>query len=227
MERPEVQDVYKLLRELEGLIVHFSGCPPMHVKKWEEDLSFPADLKRVIAGGAQGGVSCSVALPGDVFAGPNAASIGSIGVILRMKSKTSLKNATSDDHGTSVDDDNNRIGNEQETLTLEDLAATLRCRTKHSEWVLRDFKPIGLFAAEPYEIWQRYPQVTKCPGIAEEFDDFEALAGEGTERKVGLAELRKTFPGLEIYSFAGRNLGRWEGFNLVPARHEVLYPLSE
>src|SRR5262249_32251289 len=143
------------------------------------------------------GVSCSVVRPGDVFAGPNAATIGSVGVILRMKSTESLKNATSDDHGTSVDDDNNRIGDEQETLTLEDLAATLKCRTKHSEWVLRDFEPVGLFSAEPREVWQRYSQVTQSPSIAEEFDDFEALAGEGTERKVTLAELRKTFPGLD------------------------------
>ena len=85
MEIPEIQDVYKLLREVNGLIVHFSGCPPMHVKEWDEDLSFPADLKRVISGRAQGGVSCSVVLPGDVFEGPDAASIGSIGVILRIE----------------------------------------------------------------------------------------------------------------------------------------------
>ena len=110
------------------------------------------------------------------------------------------------------------------TLTIEDLAATLKGRTKHSEWVLSNFEPVGVFAAKPYEIWQRYAVVTKSAGIPEEFDDYEALAGEGAERAVDLAELRLRFPGIEIYSFTGRDIARWEGSELVPVSHEDLYP---
>src|SRR5438876_1211181 len=99
------------------------------------------------------------------------ASIGCIGVILRMNAKESLICATAGDHGTSVDQNKARIAAEQVDLSPADLAATLRVRTKHSEWAVRDFTPVGLFMGSPYEVWHRYDQIGASCDVPEEFQD--------------------------------------------------------
>jgi hypothetical protein len=200
----------------------------MHVIDWGEELLFPADLKRVLEGRAQGGVSCSVICPGDVFAGETAASIGCIGVILRMNSKESLVSATTGDHGTSVDKNNNRIADEQIDLSVDDLAATLKLRTTHSEWAVRDFTPIGIFMGYPYEVWHRYDQIAASCDVPEEFDDFDTLqTSDCSERRVDLDELQRTFPGTDIYTFADGGIVRWSGSEWATVSHQNLYPIHE
>ena len=55
--KPAVADVYGFLPRRDALIIHFSG--PKGSEARPERL-FPADLRKVVAGGAMGGLSCCV-----------------------------------------------------------------------------------------------------------------------------------------------------------------------
>jgi hypothetical protein len=226
MRRPEITEVHLFLQNHNDLIVHFSGCPPMPVKDRGKEHLFPTDLKHVIAGNAQGGVSCSVIRPGDIFDGPEANSTGCIGVILRMKSRDSLISAADYDDGTRVDDDDNRIVDKDVDISVEDLERTMENRKGHNEWAIKDLEVLGIFAGNPFEVWHRYPQMGQFCDAPEEFSDMDALAGENCDpRRVTLIELRHTFPDLPIYSFQDGGIARLEGPQRIPVGHAELYPV--
>jgi hypothetical protein len=228
MLRPEVAEVHELLRQHTGLIVHFSGCPPMHVNDWGKEHFYPKDLRRVIAGNASSGISCSAVCAGDVFEGENGASIGYIGVIVTMKSKDSLIIASKGDDGTRIDEYGNRIAINDRDLTVDDLEATLKLGSGHNEWAIRDFCAKGILAVSPYCVWHHYEEIAAVCETAPEFDDAEFLQeGNWGPRPVKLRELRQDFPNIGIYTFENGGIVRLDGSQRIPVIHEELYPIPE
>jgi hypothetical protein len=225
MLRPEVTEVHKLLRKHTGLIVHFSGCPPMHVRDWGQDHLFPKDLQHVIAGNANGGISCSAVCAGDVFEGENGASTGYIGVIVTMKNKDSLIIASTGDDGTRIDEYGNRIALKDRDLTVEGLEATLKLGNGHNEWAIRDFTIKGILAVKPCHVWHRHAQIEETPP---EFNNHDFLQEDHCgPRSVTLHELRDCFPNVDIYTFDHGGIVRFVGEQRIPVMHEDLCTVAE
>jgi hypothetical protein len=129
-EKPSIADVHSLLRSRKALIVHFSGVPGAG----NTDIRYPEDLRRVISGGANSGVSCSVVSPGDIFAGAaERNAYGTIGVILDLRGEQSLATATHGDGGSLWYGHGAREFDEKD-LTIEDLERSLTRRDGHNEW---------------------------------------------------------------------------------------------
>src|SRR4051812_14827329 len=104
VKRPDPDEVRRELRRWGGVLVHFSGVPPGVSAGL--NLTFPADLQHVIAGNAQGGISCSTVRPGDRFESiPPTSwrnSWGCIGVIVRPQHPWSLVGVDRHDCGSFV-----------------------------------------------------------------------------------------------------------------------------
>jgi hypothetical protein len=227
MLRPELAEVHKLLADECGVIVHFSGCPPMHVQDWGKAHLFPKDLQHVVAGNANSGISCSAICADDSFDGENGASTGYIGVIVVMNSKDSLIIAAKGDDGTRIDEHRNRVALNDRDLTVEDLKATLELEKGHNEWAIRDFTVKGMFVVLPGHVWHRYPNAAAAGDIPPELQDSEFLQGEDCgPRQATITELRQSFPNIPIYTFHEGGIVRVEGAQRTPVRPEEFYPLS-
>lgn len=147
--KPPLRDIHALLRSRNAFIVHFSGVPGAG----NTSIRYPEDLRRVISGGANTGVSCSVVAPGDIFTGAGERNAyGTIGVILDMRTERSLATATRGDGGSLWDCTSEREFEEKD-LTIEDLEDSLTNRIGHNEWGLRDFIVRGILVIDPIEIF--------------------------------------------------------------------------
>lgn len=177
-DRPSVREVYDFLRSHDALIVHFSGVPKG--TGHNTDLEFPEDLRSVINGDAQGGVSCSVVKPGDEFADMRKANAtGCIGVVLGLNSPDSLVAIHPHDCGSWVDDNGNRSALPMHSITWETMKSTLTNRPtdprsgRYNEWIVRDYEVLGVFAARPYRIWKTVPS----PGSSIALTSVEEVLG--------------------------------------------------
>lgn len=122
---------------------------------------YPKDLRHCIAGGAQGGLSCSVIRADDHFDitnGFHPTCTGSIGVIVRPRGAKSIVWAQAVDLGTHKDSTSIRVsGYEHLDLSLGDLAVSLTDRqpNRYNEWVVQDYDVIGIIAIPPFHFWAR------------------------------------------------------------------------
>lgn len=156
--KPSVDEVHAFLARESALLVHFSGVP-RGVPAGPERI-FPEDLQFVIAGGAQTGVSCSVVRATDRFHGKPRNSIGAIGVVLDVITPESLIAVGPSDVGSHIVD-GRRVAIESD-ITVEDLENSLRLRTEHNEWVVRDFIVGSIFAVDPLEYFDRRQDPPYC-----------------------------------------------------------------
>jgi hypothetical protein len=150
VSRPDVKEVHKVLNAWGGMIVHFSGVPPG--TSTGLNLQFPDDLKHVLAGNAQGGISCSTVRPGDTFEGPQRNSWGCIGVIARGRTPWSLVGVDAHDCGSRMEPDGLRwCVHADADLNLDEVVRSLddRSATDCNEWVIRDFDVLGILLQPP------------------------------------------------------------------------------
>lgn len=155
--RPRVEEVHKVLTDWGGVIVHFSGVPPGMASGERKD--FPDDLKYVLAGSAQGGISCSTVRPGDTFEFQDLEttrrnSWGCIGVIVRARSPWSLVCVHSSDCGSFVHEGFRYCDQGNNDLSLKEIAESLEARSSNgcNEWVMRDYDCLGVLVQHPYSI---------------------------------------------------------------------------
>ena len=118
MKRPAIREIYSVLSDFNALIVHFSSVQQM-VGDPEKKHLFPDDLYYVRDGGANGGLSCSTVMPGDQFDPMPRNSTGSVGLILGLKSRRSVKAAHPQDCGAYTDENGDRQVGQQPSLTIE------------------------------------------------------------------------------------------------------------
>ena len=178
-------EVHAFLRRRSGLVVHFSGSPKGVSSGVHHD--YPADLQYILGGHAQGGLSCSVVTPTDVFAGAGGRNaFGCIGLIVDLMAPESLVAVGPHDLGSQV------VGGVRQyppqAIGVADLENSLDRRTDHNEWGVRDFTVRGVLAVAPFEIWN-----STSPGWVDQ---------------TNLADVAAAFPGLPIFTFfAGRLWG--------------------
>jgi hypothetical protein len=159
VSRPDVKDVHKVLNLWGGIVVHFSGVPAGVSSGL--NLQFPDDLKHVLTGNAQGGISCSTVRPGDTFEDPvnnQRNSWGCIGVIVRSRDPWSLVCVHPHDDGSHVGLDGLRVCSQIDSdLTLEDVVRSLEDRSvvDCNEWVMRDYDVLGVLFQPPFTVSTR------------------------------------------------------------------------
>lgn len=205
-----------MLAGYQALIVHFSGTP----KGAGADFGdlYPDDLKKVVAGKCLGGLSCSTVMPGDEFADLHRANAtGCVGVILGLKSPRSLLDAHPSDCGSRVVERRREFQRARD-MTIGDIEETISGRRPESynEWGVADYVVLGMFAAEPYEIWKRYPAAEL--GLSDEFEEEVDAQGATNPHEVAV-----TFAGLPVYSFRCGQLVRYDGGNWTTVAHGDVY----
>lgn len=212
--KPSLDEVRAFLESHQALIVHCSGSP----KGLGPGLApYPADLENVWQGRANGGISCSVVKPGDSFHPPLRHSTGSVGLVIGLTGSNSLVAVAPQDAGSSVVEGVRVVASEVD-ITIADLSRSLSERGDHyNEWVLRDFKVLGVFIAEPATIWREVEMSipTEAAGISTE------LVPQDVD--ISLAQVASDFKGLPVYTFGGGRILRWEPSGWSPADHSEIY----
>lgn len=212
LEKPTIAEVHAVLAAHEALIVHFSGVPKG--SGLERGHLYPDDLHYVIAENAMGGLACSIVMPGDVFSGFQRNATGCIGLVLDLTSPASLVAVSATDCG-SIDGPNGiRIVQHERNISVADVEASISNRPpgNYNEWVVRDFKVIGVLAMPPFEISGRGGLVVP-PDVPAHLVDVENEIGPLC---TNVDAVVATFSPLSIYTFGFQRL-----FRLAP--HSDLY----
>lgn len=211
--KPSIAEVHAVLSAHAGLIVHFSGAPKG--SGVERGHMYPQDLLHVIAGHAMGGVSCSVVKPGDNFYGIQRNATGCIGVILDLTAPESLVAVSASDCGSIEGPDGIRIVQHERDIAVADVEASISGRLPgtYNEWVIRNFKVVGVLAVPPFEISVR-GAITLPPDIPEGLIDTQAQIGVD---RTSLSAVASLFPSLPTFTFAGQHVFRLSS-------HSDVYP---
>lgn len=218
--RPSLSDIHGVLAAHGAVIVHFSGTPKGAGSTFE--CPFPFDLEKVIAGRSQTGLSCSTVIPGDEFKElASANATGCVGVVLGPQTPNSILDAHPNDCGTYMENGVRQVPQARD-MTASDLDATITGRADggYNEWVIADYRVIGVFAAEPYRV-----SAEVAIDYPEDIPDYlrTANTAPGFEY-TSLEEIEKFFPRLPIYALSQVGVIRRSGSEWVPVAHGVLYP---
>ncbi|MGA7439396.1 MAG: hypothetical protein WBW32_14860 [Luteibacter sp.] len=193
----------------QALIVHCSGTPK---GVGPGRLPYPADLKHVTQGLAQGGISCSLLKPGDRFHGAGRNSTGSVGLVVAPTSSSSLVAVAPDDIGSYVVE-GVRLGIPEGDVGIGDLESSIVGRgDSYNEWIVRDFKVIGLFVAEPATTWQEVSLAMTSGHCVQQAKD------------ISVPDITAEFPGLPVFTLSGDSILRWSENAWEPAAHSDIYP---
>lgn len=200
LNKPPVADVTQLLENKKALIVHFSGAPKGSGK--ERHKFFPDDLKHVLLGKAQGGVSCSIVMPGDNFHGFKRNATGSIGLVLTLCEPDSLVAVSKHDCGSRELDDGTRIVENPTDITIQDVEDSITQRPPgcYNEWVLRNYDFEGIFAVAPFD----YSCIRHLPYPEDMPDWLRSDKPEIVIEETNISEIRTRFfagSKLPLYTF--------------------------
>jgi hypothetical protein len=212
--KPSLDEVRSFLARNRALVVHCSGTPK-GVGPGQE--AYPEDLKNVWLGHAKGGISCSVVKPGDQFHGGGRHSTGSVGLVIASTGSNSLVAVAAHDAGSFVVN-GERVVAEEVDIGIADLEHSLTARgDRYNEWVVRDFKVIGVFVAEPATTWQE----VQMPMPPELGDIPRQLVSQ--EVSIPLSQIAADFKGLPIYTFSEGEILRRTANGCSPVAHSNIY----
>ncbi len=215
--------IYEVLYEHNALIVHFSGCPKgAGVER--EDHMYPNDLKYVLDGNAQGGLSCSTVKPGDCFYGIERNATGCVGVLLGLKTDNSLRAVSPDDCG-SFEYSGARESYLANEVTLESVSESITSRGigGYNEWIVADYEVIGAFAVTPYEVSALFsPPI--IPEVPAELLGADPIVGI---KQTNVIEICNTFSSWPVFSFEQGLLCKWEAGGTKSVLHSELYAATE
>ncbi len=217
MRKPTIATVHRMLQRHNALIVHFSGAPK---GVGESARLFPDDLRHVANGNAMGGVSCSTVAPGDIFSRIPSASNGTgfVGVVIDLQVKESLIGVDPADCGSSLDVHKIRHVKVEKDIFVKDLDATMgSARTHYNEWVIRNFKVLGIFVALPCYVSVPYvwpPDVPK---------DLQGDKPVLDIQPISIERIRAEFPSLPMYTFNATQILRVDPAGFILIDHTDIY----
>lgn len=154
--RPSISEVHKVLTSWGGIIVHFSSVPSGLSSGL--NLRFPEDLRHVLDGNAQTGISCSTVRPGDLFEDDGTGrrnSWGCIGVIVRGQTDWSLVCVDPHDCGSFLQPCGFRYCSQADRdMSIDEVVDSLNTRSIFdcNEWVVRDYHVIGVLIQRPFSV---------------------------------------------------------------------------
>lgn len=219
-----VREIYEVLAQFKALLVHFSGAPKGHGVQRPNHL-FPNDLRHVLSGKAQGGLSCSTVKPGDCFCGYNRNAIGCIGVILGFNSTNSVVAVSESDCGSFEGKNGQRIVKSKQQINLEDILNSIQKRPsgQYNEWIMKNYITLGIFAVHPYEI-------SSCGKLSCPDPVLNGLwDGSSTPviKKIDLQTVSDQFPGFPIYTFDTNNIFHFNNGKCQQVNHDKIYHIDK
>lgn len=209
--KPSLNEVLSFLANNNALIVHFSGTPK---GVGMSDKYYPEDLQDVLHGKAQGGLSCSVVKPGDEFHSSNRNTTGSVGVVIKPTTPESIIAVSHSDLGSYIKDGVRHSGPEVD-ISTKDLEDSLTLRdNSYNEWSVRNFEVLGLFLAEPAEIWARPEKL--CFNCS-------SRDAHGHTKSISVVEVANQFGNRPIYKFSTNEIYKWDSNQWTPIQHSAIY----
>lgn len=209
--KPSLDEVRSFLARHRALVVHCSGTPK-GIGPGQEH--YPDDLQHVWLGRAQGGISCSVVKPGDRFHGAGRSSTGSVGLVVAATNSKSIVAVAPRDAGSWVEN-GVRVVDQEVDIGVTDLEQSFTARSNgYNEWVVRDFKVIGLFVAEPATTWQDVPMLMST-------DMPPQLTPQDVS--ISVSKVAEDFKGLPIYGLSKDEILQWTVSGWCPAAHSDIY----
>ncbi len=193
MLKPNIKDIHDYLNNKNGLVVHFSGCPKgggPGVKL------YPNDLLQVISNNANGGVSCSLIVPGDSY--NKSSAIGTVGLIIDFNSD-GLKAVSPSDCGSDVIDGIRRA--EEKGISLDDINNSLISRLNYNEWVIVPSKILGVFVftGEDIIVW----------GDCQALDEHNDVADSYLFNKyIDIQQVSQDFINEDVFSFIDGSIAK-------------------
>jgi len=220
IKRPEIKEIYGLLKEKDALIVHFSGAPKGDGPERPDNL-YPKDLFNAIKVQEDCGLSCSTVMPKDKFYGFERNAIGCIGIIVGLRSPSSLYDVCHEDCGSYEDKDCLRKSSFKEMISISDLRDSIECRNydSYNEWVVNRYSVLGILAVKPFEI-----SVMNLPDIPR---DMPLHLTDNTPVKdvvqTNLLEISDKFSGFPIYTFKGGKIYQFTNNEYREVNHSQIY----
>jgi hypothetical protein len=185
--------VRDFLAERKALIVHFST--PMRI---DDNLRFPDDLQLAQTFSLKG-LCCSTIVATDVgpyhpslSVGGEPNAVGTVGIILDVNDEDSVCGVDPVDCGTSRDPTkpDMPIEHDGDPPTADSCARSIDHRKGNNEWVVKNFRTVGVFVFEPIIVH------TLPPGSPEKQIDFENAISN--------------FPDLRIFSAKNGQFAEWD-----------------
>jgi hypothetical protein len=125
------------------------------------------------------------------------------------------------DFGSNICD-GRRTVDRKTPVTLDELRASIKDRdaTDYNEWVVADFKVIGLFAAQPFRIWAKIKLAPKCA-------EFLGTTHHEDFTYTDAAQVEEMFAGFPVYGFESGRLAMRASGSWVETSHVSLYPHND
>jgi hypothetical protein len=179
MTKPDVAKVHQVLRKHNALIVHFSSVPKLDLLFY-----FPEDLRHALNKKVEGGLCCSVVMPGDGVQN----AFGTVGLIFDLVTPDSLIAVSSGDGGaglraTGLRDFDPKYRTFDDAVLERSICN--RPSDSHNEWGVQNYIVRGLFLLES-QAWVALPS--------------------DQSRRVSADDLYDFFPGQRIYSFVRNDI---------------------
>ena len=176
------EDLLWFLRTPPALIVHFS-----HYAKMRNGGVYPNDLLGVIANSRTWSLSCCLITPAHTMALP-----GTIGLVLRPRSLSSIVSVRNIDSGTmSLGGD--QEGSLGEPLTAETARGSLDVPAgEYNEWRVRDSEVVGVYYEAPLAAKRRVCLESEGVFLGEDIASSPVAMGEVHETFVDLPVLTRS-----------------------------------
>ena len=177
--------IREFLRRREALLCHFSS--PMRTCRsiiFPDDLTKAMELKEKV-------VCFSTILADDK--GPSRVNesaneenaVGSVGIIVDIEDTGCVVAVDSHDCGSILDRDTGERTYCTNGPTEENCAASIDERKGYNEWLVKNYRVVGIFVFEPIYVWKK----CKIGSV----DDY-------TEARISIVEVLETFPSLKMIS---------------------------
>lgn len=209
----------ELLAELathSALIVHCSR--PGKADEGLKGLFFPRDLQKAshICAVENKELCCSVIWPRHVK------TFGSVGIVLKPRSVSSITSICTIDGGTYLDPITGKRVGAGLPFSKQGVLDTFSKATDYNEWNVQAAETIGIFVhpADPLEVAKKF-SLKEIPGYDPSMGDGEEVGTVVIDHR----EVAAQFPTLPIYTLSNLGIARLEGSERVSVSALELYGL--
>lgn len=177
-------DLLQYLRERKALIVHFS-----HHSNMRPGGQFPDDLVAAAANSHVWPLSCCVVWPGHPMRLP-----GSVGIVLRPRSSTSVVKVGAGDIGANtIAGVQVNLGKPLTEATFEETFAV--APGSYNEWRMQDCDAVGVYI-------EGNPLAAKRPQVFRDEEGNALASGIGVQ-PIDASEVFDAFPDMPVYTMCG------------------------
>jgi hypothetical protein len=179
----------------------------------DPQMHYPLDLRTALTNAScrNGGLSCSVVTPRDPFIGATCFVPGYIGIILDPRGSQSIVSCSPGDGGDIRHLETRTVMGEFQNvdLSVDDLRRTIDERTGYNNWLVKDYKILGILALHPFKVVQ--------------IIHHELVGLVKAEAEIDIRQVSSEFPHLPIYTFSNGLCYAFQDGNYVRIGYENIW----